>query len=342
MSSFKYFNQKGGKFRVTVVNRCNFNCFFCHNEGMDNPREPGMPGYPAKGCGDQSTENLLSLINTYTRMGGKSLNITGGEPLTRSDIVDVLSRIDKRDTTIVLNSNISSPFAKRLLDVPKIPQVDAIFASLHTTSNADFGEAMGTPGNKKGATDVMNNMVSLKEHGYHVEINFSLGNYNKDEWEKVLEFGVSNGIATKCITLVRHDESTDFYENKGTFVDPNYIANSLKSVGCELLRTDPTKVGGFTDYYAAGDEGVSVIVKNISKGRLRTDMCDGCSLRSECGEGVYALRSGIDGIWKPCLLNKDLFKKYGDGVSWEEQILDSIHQMVGVQENWDFQHGNPC
>ena len=43
-----------------------------------------------------------------------------------------------------------------------------------------------TAGNKKGATDVMNNMVALKNHGYHVEINFSLGNYNKDEWEQVL------------------------------------------------------------------------------------------------------------------------------------------------------------
>lgn len=151
--------------------------------------------------------------------------------------MDVLSRIDKRDTTIVLNSNVSSPFVKRLLDVPKLPQVDAIFASLHTTCDVDFGDAMGTPRNKHGATDVMNNMIALKEHGYHVEISFSLGNYNKDEWEKVLEFGVVNGIATKCITLVRHDESTEFYENKGTFVHPNYIANSLEKVGCKLLRT---------------------------------------------------------------------------------------------------------
>ena len=88
--------------------------------------------------------------------------------------------------------------------------------------------------------------------------------YNpNDERGQVLKFGVENGIATKCITLVRHDESTDFYENKGTFIDPNYVTNSLRAVGCKLLRTDPTKVGGFTDYYAVGEgkEAVSVIVK---------------------------------------------------------------------------------
>jgi len=342
LPSLKYFSQRGGKFRVTVVNRCNFNCFFCHNEGMDNPREPGKPGFPAKGCQNVETEQLLELINTYTRLGGKSLNITGGEPTTRKDITDLLMGIDKRDTTIVLNSNVSSPFVDRLLNVPKIPQVDAIFASLHTTDNEDFGSAMGTPGDKKGATSVMNNMERLRDHGYHVEINFSLGNYNKYEWEKVLEFGTKAGIATKAITLIRHDESDQFYQEKGTFIDPRFVENTLEKAGCKLVKTDPTKVGGYTDYYET-DQGVSVIIKNISRGRLRTDMCNTCTLRDQCGEGVYALRSGIDGIWKPCLLNKDTYSAYKntDERSYEDQILDEIHKMVGAPESWEFQEGKP-
>lgn len=340
LASLAHFNQKGGKFRVAVVNRCNFNCFFCHNEGMENPREPNKPGYQAKGCVSVETQQLLDLINTYTRLGGKSLNITGGEPTTRTDIVELLSGIDKRDTTIVLNSNVSSPFVKRLLDVPKVDQVDAIFASLHTTSNADFGAAMGTPGDKRGATAVMENMVKLKEHGYHVEINFSLGNYNKDEWEKVLQFGVREGIATKAITLVRHDDHENFYKDRGTFVDPRYVQGTLQEAGCQLIRTDPTKVGGYTDYYET-TAGVSVIVKNVSRGRLRTDMCRGCTKRNECGEGVYALRSGVDAKWKPCLLNHSLASGFAEGVSWEDQILDQIHAMVGSPENWEFQEGAP-
>ena len=79
---------------------------------------------------------------------------------------------------------------------------------------------MGTPSNKRGATEVMENMVKLKEHGYNVEINFSLGNYNKHEWSKILKFGVENGIAAKAITLIRHDEDPEFYTKKGRFVDP--------------------------------------------------------------------------------------------------------------------------
>ena len=36
--SFDLFDKRGGKFQVAVVNRCNLNCSFCHNEGMKNPR----------------------------------------------------------------------------------------------------------------------------------------------------------------------------------------------------------------------------------------------------------------------------------------------------------------
>jgi hypothetical protein len=79
-------------------------CFFCHNEGMDNPRRPAAPlgaaDPPANGGGQQpaaaseaaakkrdplkrkgpsvlSTEHLLGIMNAFTRLGGKQINVTG-------------------------------------------------------------------------------------------------------------------------------------------------------------------------------------------------------------------------------------------------------------------------
>ena len=81
-------------------------CFFCHNEGMDNPRRPTAPlgaaDPPANGGGGQqpaaavsdaaakkrdplkrkgpsvlSTEHLLGIMNAFTRLGGKQINVTG-------------------------------------------------------------------------------------------------------------------------------------------------------------------------------------------------------------------------------------------------------------------------
>ena len=162
---------------------------------------------------------------------------------------------------------------------------------------------MGLPSNiNYGADDVMNNMIALKRKGYNVEINFSLGNYNKHEFMNVLSFGICNQIPVKCIVLVKHDETNKkFYDGKQSFIDPKFIKGYLDKFECKLIKTDKTKIGGYTEYYQTSEKyhGVSVIIKNISHGRLRTSMCDGCAVESQCGEGVYALRSGVDETFKP-------------------------------------------
>ena len=260
--SFELFNKRGGKFRVAVVNRCNFNCSFCHNEGMMNPRplnltnttfnRPSKSAYQYKGIHIEETSRIISLINTYCDMGGSSVNITGGEPLSRKDIVSLLENINKKKTKIILNSNISSPFVNRLLQhESKLETIDAIYASLHTTNNEEFGVSMGLPSNiNYGADDVMRNMVALKKKGYQIEINFSLGNYNKHEFMNVLSFGISNEIPVKCIVLVKHDQKNkEFYNGKQSFINPEFIRGYLAKFECELVKTDKTKIGGYTDYY---------------------------------------------------------------------------------------------
>merc|ERR1712217_920014 len=107
-------------------------------------------------------------------------------------------------------------------------------------------------------------------------------------------------------------------------------------MGCTIERSDPGKIGGYTDYYRAPN-GTPVIVKNIARGRLRTGMCGDCDKRSMCGEGVYALRVGVNGSWKPCLLNQH--KSFTPGTvdqrgiptrtDLQNEILDAIHGMVG-------------
>ena len=81
----------GAKFRVAVTNKCNMNCFFCHNEGIKNPRQVGDK-VPLSKVGEElvSFHKLSSLMNDFCDLGGTQLNITGGEPLARKDIVPLL------------------------------------------------------------------------------------------------------------------------------------------------------------------------------------------------------------------------------------------------------------
>ena len=100
--------------------------------------------------------------------------------------------------------------------------------------------------------------------------------------------------------------------------------------------------GGKVKSFTKDGSNYKIEVKNIGNGRLRTDFCNGCKHQKTCGEGIYALRSGPDGIWKPCLLNHDKFEGIDYSVDdFKPQILSMIDKMVGEWNNHKFVEGKP-
>ena len=329
LEQFALFNERGGKFRIAVVNICNLDCFFCHNEAMPNPRSPAQSGAcrPQRRIGD---EQLLGIINAYTALGGRQVNITGGEPLAHSDIVGFLRAIEARQTQIVLNTN--AVLAQRLLKVPPIPSLSAILASLHTVDDGKFRRQLGG----RSAKQVMQNIVALSQHGYAVQINYSLGAYNQAEFETVLEFSIAHQIPLKAIAFVRPNDEPQFY--RGKWIDPRWLAQVLGRRGARKVA-QKEGFGGRTTQFEL--QGVGIKLKNIARGRLRTDFCDGCAQEHLCGEGIYALRGGVDGWWKQCLLRQERFEPIRADQSYQAQILSLIGRMVGDWSRSRFETGAP-
>jgi len=329
----------GAKFRVAVINKCNMNCFFCHNEGMKNPRSPGDKVPLSKTFEEaMDIEKITKLMNDFCDLEGGQLNITGGEPLARKDIVQVLKRINKQKTRIIINSNVL--LAERLLMEPAVKSVDAIYASLHTTKEKDFKENLGI---NAGAKRVMENMVLLQKHGYKVQINYSLGEYNKHEFESVMDFAIKNQIDLKAITLIRSDADTDQYGKNQDWCNPTFVEDLLIKKNAKQIDQREGFGGRVKAYRVLGQETHKIEIKNVGRGRLVTDFCKGCKNFSKCGEGIYALRSGVDGIWKPCLLNHDKHETIhvDESLDFKPQILQQIHNMVGDWKNHEFYQGNP-
>ena len=321
---FGIFHQQGGKFRVAVTNVCNLDCFFCHNEAMANPRRGPVP------TDSVDREQLLGIINAYTRLGGRQVNLTGGEPLARPDLIELIEGIDKRDSVIALNTN--AVLASRLLAHPKLAGLDTILVSLHTTDDGIFRDRLGG----RSVTKVMDNIIALDAHGYEVIINYSLGPYNRDEFPKVLDFATQNGIFLKAIAFVRPNDSPRFYD--GQWVDPGWVTALLETRGAEQVSAVEA-FGGYSTVWNVS--GSKVKVKNIANGRLETDYCDGCPHSTRCGEGIYGLRVGVDGLWKPCLLNRSKFTPVTETESYALQILRRIDAMIGHWPNAVFRSGAP-
>ncbi len=325
LDSFRIFNQGGGKFRLAIINACNLDCFFCHNEAMDNPRRGAWRPDVL------DDDALVAIADAWARLGGDQINVTGGEPLAHPDLAGLLGRIDKRTTRIALNSN--AILAERLLRRPKLPAIDLILASLHSVDDEFFRDQLGG----KSAARVMDNIAALARHGYQVEINYSLSAANRDGFDAVLDFALTHAIDLKAIALVRSSTDPAFYG--GDWVDPAWIAERLALRGATCSGSRDAFGGRKTTYRLSG---VRVEVKNIAAGRLQTDFCRGCLVKPQCGEGIYGLRVGVDGIVKPCLLRRDRHRPLDRTADLERQLLETVHEMVGDWTRARFVTGAPA
>ncbi|RLE50870.1 MAG: GTP 3',8-cyclase MoaA, partial [Candidatus Methanomethylicota archaeon] len=67
--------------RITVTHKCNFNCIYCHMEG-ENPSNLEM-----------TPEEISEIVKIAAKYGVYKVKLTGGEPLVRDDIVEIVEKI---------------------------------------------------------------------------------------------------------------------------------------------------------------------------------------------------------------------------------------------------------
>jgi len=71
--------------RVSLTDRCNLRCAYC----MPNDFADWLPGPELL-----STDELMTVLEIATSLGITGVRLTGGEPLLRADVVDVVRRIN--------------------------------------------------------------------------------------------------------------------------------------------------------------------------------------------------------------------------------------------------------
>ncbi len=91
MSVHDTFHRPLRDLRISVTDRCNFRCPYCM------PREVFGPGYPFLRDPQLMTlAELARIARAFTALGVEKIRLTGGEPLLRPDVPDLV-RVLKRD-----------------------------------------------------------------------------------------------------------------------------------------------------------------------------------------------------------------------------------------------------
>jgi len=93
-----------GVVNIAVTDRCRYNCWHCS-------------AAPKKGV-DLSLDTIVDAIKTFQNMGTSTFSITGGEPLLRDDITEIVASIDDRSSVFMFTSGygLTEERAKELKD----------------------------------------------------------------------------------------------------------------------------------------------------------------------------------------------------------------------------------
>ncbi len=86
--------------RISVTKRCNFSCVYCHDEGLGPVARPSAPH------GDEMTPREVErLVRMGREFGIRSVKFTGGEPLVRSDLEEIVGRTVRQVPDVSLTTN---------------------------------------------------------------------------------------------------------------------------------------------------------------------------------------------------------------------------------------------
>jgi cyclic pyranopterin phosphate synthase len=73
--------------RVSLTDRCNFDCVYCHNEGLGDTRGPMAPRE-----NELSADEVVRFLEVAAEYGVESVKFTGGEPMLRDDLEEIVAR----------------------------------------------------------------------------------------------------------------------------------------------------------------------------------------------------------------------------------------------------------
>lgn len=147
--------------RVSLTDACNFKCVYCVPSG-------GTEAYPATST--LSAHQVVRLARVAARMGVRRIRLTGGEPLLRADIVDIVAGIKSgtliKDVSITTNGSRLRP----LLGPLRRAGLDRINISLDSLERARFRSLCGID----AYTEVRAAFESAVEAGFPVKLNVVL------------------------------------------------------------------------------------------------------------------------------------------------------------------------
>ena len=275
--------------RITLTNRCNVNCLYCHHDGMVKSKD------------EMTADELYTICKVAKNLGIKKIRLSGGEPLLKKDIVEAVEKIASlgfKDVSMTTNGILLEKYAQDLKDAG----LDRVNVSLDTLNRETFEFIT----KKDYLEDAKRGIIKAVEVGlYPVKINMVImKDINQNEIDDMFEFCKEHGIVLQLIELIESESCDDDKFSEDYHYNLDDIESELADIADEVHERKFMQ--GRRKYYIDGGE--IEVVKPVDNAKF----CAKCS----------RLRITPDGKIKPCLLRNDnlveLISHVRNGESEEE------------------------
>lgn len=263
------FGRRVTSLRISITNRCNLNCIYCHHEGDTSSKN------------EMSVDTISRIVHTAAGYGVNKVKFSGGEPLMRNDFEEILQSLPRLKEVSATTNGV---FLKNRAHDLKAAGLDRVNISLDSLDPERY--RCITNGKQGTFENVLDGIDASVDAGLTpVKLNtILLKGINDTNIDEMLEFirGYNSDVILQLIELM----DFEFGEYPKYRVDTQAIEKELES------RADEIKVRSMhrRKKYIIDSAEVE-LVRPIDN----TEFCANCN----------RLRVTADGKLKPCLLVND-------------------------------------
>ena len=308
---FDKYNRPVRDLRISVTDRCNFRCTYCMPKEVYGEAFKFLPREELL-----DFDEIEKIAKSFADLGVRKIRLTGGEPLVRKNIEDLISKLSRingiEDIAMTTNGYLLEPKIDSLLEAGlnritvSLDAIDEITFKKMSDQDFDVNKVLSAieTANKKGFDQIKINCVVQKgvnEHSILDLINYTKGSNNIVRFIEYMDVGNLNGWELSQVVSVKDILQIIEKEYKVKPLEENYQGEVAKRY---ILEDYSTEFG---------------FISSVSK-----PFCSTCT----------RARITMDGKLVTCLFANggfDLRKHLRDGCSQKE--LDKIITGVWLKRN---------
>ncbi len=265
--------------RISLTNRCNFNCFYCKPLGGRTPSN-------SSNCSLLSYPEIIELTKIFGALGVKNVRLTGGEPLVRQGVPELVRQLKLIKTIDEVTLTTNGYFLEQQLDELQKAGLDRINMSLDSFRPERFRQLTG----QKNFSRVIHglNRLLAEPRLYPVKLNtVAIRGFNGDEIMDFADWAADNSQTVRFIEFMPLEKGLSWKKSE-LLLNAEIKQNIAKKYRLTTLPGDTHETA--QEYSLDNSGGKLGFISSISH-----PFCNSCD----------RIRLTSDGKLKACLFSYD-------------------------------------